>query len=144
MLSIIQKLRIKIGNDFSTFWHVPNHYPAMINVIKDITLNDSKDMTASKLLGLVNSRAVVCQPWEDSNKLAKKTIFSWKNNTLLTVKTMFQLVPSSSPSPACLVLAPEPLELLPKTDLPPPVNHNPVWVPWSNQTYAQICACQWN
>ena len=45
-------------------------------VIKDIKPDDSKDMTASKLLGLVNSRAVVCQPWEDSNKLAKKTVFS--------------------------------------------------------------------
>ena len=74
-------------------------------------------MTNSKLLGLVNSRAVVFQPWEDSNKLAKKTVFSWKNNTLRVVKTMFQLVPSSSPSPACPVLAQEPLESSPKACL---------------------------
>ena len=103
-----------------------------ITVIKDIKPDDSKDMTASKLLGLVNSRAVVCQPWEDSNKLAKKTVFSWKNNTLRVVKTMFQLVPSSSPSPACPVLAQEPLESSPKACLSLLADPKPVWVPKSN------------
>ena len=111
-----------------------------IIVIKDIKPDNSKDMTASKLLGLVNSRAVVCQPWEDSNKLAKKTVFSWKNNTLRVVKTMFQLVPSSSPSLACPVLAQEPLESSPKACLSLLADPKTVWVPWSNQTYAQICA----
>ena len=98
-------------------------------VIKDIKPDDSKDMTASKLLGLVNSRAVVCQPWEDSNKLAKKTVFSWKNNTLRVVKTMFQLVPSSSPSPVWPVLAQEPLESSPKACLSLLADPKPVWVP---------------
>ena len=45
------------------------------NVIKGITPDDSKDMNSSKLLGLVDSRAVVFQPWADSNKLAKKIVF---------------------------------------------------------------------
>ena len=61
------------------------------NVIKDINVpgSTSQEMTESKLLDLVNSRSVVCQPWTKHPTLAKKVVYSWKNGILKRLRTSF-------------------------------------------------------
>ena len=58
-------------------------------------------MTESKLLVLVNSRSVVCQPWTNHPTLAKKVVYSWKNGILKRVRTLFQLTENDQKFSSC-------------------------------------------
>ena len=66
--------------------------------------SSSKEMDSAKLLGLVNTQAVICQPWGDLPMLAKKTIFSWENNTLKRLKTVISVRPKSQKFSSCACL----------------------------------------
>ena len=79
-------------------------------VIKDINVpgSTSQEMTESKLLNLVNSRSVVCQPWTNHPTLAKKVVYYWKNGILKRVRTLFQLTENDQKilSRACSIYPP--------------------------------------
>ena len=50
---------------------------------------DENTSEQAKLLKLINSKSVLCKPWESNKMLVKRTIFDWNNGVLTKIKTEF-------------------------------------------------------